>query len=590
MPPKQERKQLQWIELSDFTPGIISQSQSTHESLNVPLGATGPVPGAKPGQANAAVTVGCICLPNGGIAPLPMVSSKIAPPSSINRTGVENIICGLFVTGPLQPAGQRTYPSWLGSESVIIGVETYHTNPLVNTKKFLLWDTGVVGGTVAYQNTLATIGESVAYDNYYTTMTGAQSTVNHSGAMWPVWLLSYWFMNATGSNPDWVGAPSQWLYPNVNTGGSTVYAFTNPNSASPAYAICHEGRLVLVELSQYTWNASYSVFVNESFNYTDPPQTITLGSQDETFVPENPTGIQAWGSISASELFCVKADGGGFVLQNDLNSPTITRLPGVQPTYGLSSRTAQTTLGLIYLSSGSGAWLWNGGSTAQKLSHAIDDNFYDVIVTDVFELGDQPFDQLTLDGWAADVCVWNDWVVFSNDWVYDTQTLSWWKLPPSPNIPLAHVWYQTSYDGNNLYAAPPRGTDTCMVDIYSKSTVSSTYTWGSYPIRPQSGGPNRSLSVQEVVIRAQGNGTIQVVLTGDQGTTTAGAISPSDTVTFETSPDNAQPSIQRLTSGLVAQDITITITSTGATAETPAPILYSIGIGYTDDAALVSPG
>jgi hypothetical protein len=374
---------------------------------------------------------------------------------------------------------------------------------------------------------------------------------------------------------------------------STAYTYNTPSTGSPGYALAHEGRLVLLAKTSWGWNTSYFSLVNELFNYTDPPQSTTMGTQQETFVPENPTSICAWGSISASELFCVKANGGGFVLQGDLNTPTVTNLPGVQPTYSLVSRTAKSPIGLVYLSRDGGAWVWNGGSTAQKISHVIDDNFYEVEWNhNGGTTGGNTFSTQIKDGWQADVCIWRDWIVFSNDWLFDTQTNSWWKMTPSPTSGIgAHVWYGTSHDGDILYAAPGQGTNACMVETYQQSKPGNQFVWTSFPIRPPTDDKNRSLSVQEVVIRAQGSGTVAVAILGSQGSSTSpGSISPSPTLTFETSADNSQPSMQRVTAGLNAQDLRLSITSTGQSASTPAPIVYSIAIGYTDDAALVSPG
>ena len=40
---------------------------------------------------------------------------------------------------------------------------------------------------------------------------------------------------------------------------------------------------------------------------------------------------------------------------------------------------------------------------------------------------------------------------------------------------------------------------------------------------------------------------------------------------------------------LIAQDITIKLTSTGVNASTPAPVIYSVDVGYTEMPALMSP-
>ena len=89
-------------------------------------------------------------------------------------------------------------------------------------------------------------------------------------------------------------------------------------------------------------------------------------------------------------------------------------------------------------------------------------------------------------------------------------------------------------------------------------------------------------------MRAQGDGTVTVNLTGLQGTT-GGVQSPSATLTFETYPDQYQPSMQRVTGGLNAQDVQLEIQSS-ALSDGPAPIVYSVAIGYVETPAKVSSG
>lgn len=181
---------------------------------------------------------------------------------------------------------------------------------------------------------------------------------------------------------------------------------------------------------------------------------------------------------------------------------------------------------------------------------------------------------MKLHGPTVDVVGWGDWIVTSNDWLYDTNLGGWWKLNPS----FSHAFYGVSYDGNNLYAAAVEPTAEVAIERYNRTVPSTSYNWLSYPIRLPQGSKDHNYSVQEVVVRAQGQGTVQITVTGIPGSTFAA--SPSDTLTFTTTD---QPSMQIMRSGIVAQDVTIEITSTGdPISGSPAPIVYSVALGYSE--------
>lgn len=561
--------ELKWVTIEDFTPGIIS---NTDLQSAVNLGNIGPVPMAKLGQAEEAS--GCIALPNGGLAPLPSVSAVMAPPTSTAPTsGYQNIIAGLFVTGPISDGAEGN-----PGDSVIVGVEEIETN-LANRKFWLFESMRLYTGTIAYNNTLVSPSNGNFGDfPYFNAMTGGLTMVYVVGSevdLQPTWLLSHWFLGTGNTNPIYDGYPIQWLYPNPNVPTSGVYDLTDTGSAYPAHAVTHESRLVLIQKNHFDWGGSTYVHnANEVFSYTDPPLSIDLGTQAESFVPENPTGIEAWGSISSSELFCVKNNGGGFVLTGDLNTPTITRLPGVQSTYGLCHRVAQTPVGLVYLSNKHGAWLWNGGNTSQKISNQLDDNFY---------LVGLPLDGI-FDGFQADCCTWGDWIIFTGDWLYDTNTGGWWKLAEGTVGP--HLFYQTGSNGDILYAAPTSCTASIMVEIYTRSTPALSYYWKSQPIRATDVTKDRRVIIKRVVVRAQGFGTIEVSFPGS-------VTSPASV----TVANNETPQIMRFEVGqnpggpLTQDSIQVLLSSVGQTTGTdagaPAPIVYSVAIGYEESPALV---
>lgn len=580
MPPKQEAEGLQWVEIADFTPGIISNSQYAYATG----GGSGPVPGSKLGQAQLG-TVGCIALPNGGIGPLPGLATTFPwgastpfPPQHTPASGfgTANLITGFFL-GPIKrytaasPYGVTKFDEILLGQAVQNGagafsmyfdsIQPYTSSPYVNP---IYTNTG---GTLRQPLTTMTAG-----------LTRANSSPSNPGNA--TWAFAYYWPGGTAGEPwpasDWIVG----CYPDPTGGGATGFVpyYILHNTQAPGDILVHQNRIVYLQEASTFWNSGFTYQGgNEEFCYTDPPNSLTWPVQAEVFVQEDSTGYGAWGSQNASTLFLVKNRIGGVVISGDLNAPTVTVLPGVMPTYGMVSRGASTSIGFIYASNNRGLWSWNGGNTSQKISEQLEDNF--MVNTGLPAISRGP---------TVDIQRWGDWIVVTNDWLYDINTGGWWKMPPGTTAN-AHQWYQASTDGMTLYAALGVPTSTCAFEAYSRLQGAQSYTWKSYPIRPPSESKNRSMLVREVVIRAQGAGTVTVTLTGVQGTTTSGAISPSSTLTFTTSPDATQPSMQRLAVGLDAQDVQITVTSTGTNATTPAPILYSIAVGYTDDAALVSP-
>jgi hypothetical protein len=574
---KGDAQDLQWVEIDNFSPGIITNSDFANPVNEYP------VPGSQVGQAQSAQ--GCIALPNGGLAPLPGLASTtpwgatapIAPIHTLaTGVGSKNLIAGLFLNGPLYYyGGSSPYPQSTGDE-LIIG-----QSQITSAGNQLLWIDSVQGDNINLTSTITTILTEASATSRLNlcTMTGGTTRANTTPSDVGIvcWALSYWFTAGTASAPT----PGTWqylLYPDPTAVPTFNFNSLINSSGGPGEILCHQNRVVCMQWipTSYTTSSSFAGG-NETWTYTDPPNGVALLGSSEVFVQEDPNGYGAWGSQSASELFLVKNMIGGVVIQGDLNSPTVTVLPGVTPTYGLMSRGASTTIGFVYASQNRGVWAWNGSNVSTKISAQLEDNFMVNTHLPAIERGP-----------TVDIQRWGEWIIVTNDWLYDTIGQGWWRLPPGTNT-LTHQWYQSSSDGSTLFAAFGVPTASAAVDCYTLTKPTHTFNWTSYPIRPPTATKNRSLDIREIVVRAQGMGTVEVTLVGLQGTT-GGVVSPSATLSFETTPDFLQPSMQRITGGLDAQDVTVTITSTGESSSTAAPIVYSVAIGYVETPAKVSSG
>jgi hypothetical protein len=314
---------------------------------------------------------------------------------------------------------------------------------------------------------------------------------------------------------------------------------------------------------------------NDAISYTDPPNslsTFTSGGtlQQSVFVQENPEGIGAWGSFSAGELMLIKRTGGGAIISGDLNFPTVTYIPGVQPTFGAYSVPSFTQMGLTYLSSGAGVWSWSGNSSSQKLSTSLNDiTFYDIPGVPTPNAG--PFFQ---------AFQWGQFVMCTGDLVYDTVTGAWWRLvPPNPG-PTSHVFFGASVVDGSLYAANGLVSSAYpyIADKFSLLTPASTFSWQSVPLPS---GIDKTILVRRVAVRAQGVGTVEVTISSSDGGSTQ-----NQTLNFSNA---GNPNIQEATFGVESSDIVVTLLSTATTTGQPAPTIFSCSLGYEGDIRFTNP-
>jgi hypothetical protein len=530
---------LTYVTIDDFRPGIISQAKYAYQANDN----SAPVPWlGKPGAAQQAGTAGCIALPNGGLAPLPgivkTVSSGFTPAS-----GATAYINGAVIHGLA-----------FNDDEIVYGIET----KFANARQFQL--TSYIDG-VGVTSPIFGVGPATdTGTSGINALTGALTRVNPTTPTQPgqpCIALAYTFAQDAGA------IFYNWLYPNpAATGSFSLYTFV------PSYnSLCltHQNRVVELGVTNYPWVGTVggqpTVFpTNETFNYTDPPNSNVMGAQNEVFVEEDPSGVGAWGSISAGELFMVKHAGGGVIVSGDLNSPTVTYLGGVTPTYGTLNQSAQTLVGLVYASNDNGVWAWQGGMTSQKLSGNLNDDFWALP---------------TQGGISFSATSLGDWLCMTNGWVFDTANGGWWKLNTPGFVPL---YYGTKADGSGIWAVALsflHASDPVIAE-YSYASPSNSYTWKSYPLAQTK---DRNISIQEVVVRCQGNGAITLVFEGVTGTT--GTTLPTPVNINSTQPVMVRMDVGSTAGTFQAQDVTLSIASVG-TGSGPAPTVYSVSIGFTE--------
>jgi hypothetical protein len=532
---------LQWAVISDFTPGIISNSNFAYGTQP-----TGAVPFQKPGAAQVAGTQNCIALPNGGLSPLPGVKETLTYPDQL----APSYMNGALAYGPI---GQSAFfPQ--GGDEILWGSEAYDGT----SRQFNLY--GYQESSSSYFSIFEAGGPDVqlglqACTIILTVFNPTDATGLTSGL--PRVVFSYYFM-ATAGNTEETEFYPPWA---STTRGSTAI---DVDFSVPAWVLGHQNRIVylvrpIMDWAQPIGGPAQHFSGAEFYDYSDPPNTVVIGDQEEYFVQENPTAHGAWGSISASELFLVRDQGGGYVISGDLNAPTVTRLPGVTSTNGAVQIAGQTPIGFVYGSQNNGVWVWNGGNTSTKISAQLNDDFFGLTYT--YPTAGPFFNFNTL----------GDLIYCPNGYVYSITMNSWWRWGTSDGAqPFA--WFWPTYDGQGMWCWPQSIQNAALPSVYkvSRLTPATEYTWESYPMPFTN---EDQVLVRVVSVRAQGEGTIQIFLRNTTGQSTITL-----PVNF-TIASPGSPQVLRQQAAAQGSDITLSLTSTGLSGG-PAPVIYDIRIGW----------
>src|ERR1700722_8589969 len=554
-----------WVHIDDFSPGIFDSSYvSTAE----------PIISAPIGAANAGFPFACASIIGGALGPLPALAQQESYGTSFPGGSTHLYVTG-FAVNPILTKGDTELVIMLEADN---GSKHYY---LVDS---VIAETNTVNSILNITNT-TTPGFFGAEFPSWTRMS-LQPVEGGSGYILPTPVLVWPGAVATDSHG---GDGHIYVYPNPGNPSAfapaDIVVVGSSGVAGPIY--CYGNRVLVMQPQGATWPVGGGVVSNENIGYTDPPQSydypINFGADipnDTILAAESPFGYGAWGSTSVGEAIFIKNYGGAVVLNGDIAAPSsIIPLPSVQSTGGFSGLACSTTVGLIYCSQNEGAWSWNGGNVAQKISPQLDDDFFNAQAT-----GGVVSDT----GYGFLVERWQDWILFSNNYLYNPDTGGWWILYPNQSqtstelFPLTFYWFKQGRSGNEMYAAPLvlSQTSASTRQWYNKfdNTVPTTHwQWQSLPIHVVPTA-DRVVDVRQVIVRLSnpdGSTATATVTVGTESQTTDTTIGPNPT-TF------------RFNFGIGAlglQDIVITINgdSTGS-----APILHSLDIGYNIVASMAS--
>ena len=518
-----------WWSISDFTPGCYNYSNISNSKAVVP---------ARPGAADARYTSGCMALDTGGLGPMPKFT-----------TGYKYPVGNPTFTNKVYIVGLATIPL-TGRDGIVSIAESWKaTKHLLQVVE--LYATGTTHYTLLTHVVTATTANSF-FGAPFPAMTRMAASTPTTKAGHPVLVFP------TSVSGIGIATGQLWQYPNITLDTTNAPKNLLTTGDITGQVVVHNGRVLVFVGIKYNMGHT-GINVNENIGYTGSnAQTYTTGRV--VLSPQFPYGYGCAGSISAGELFLVKKRGGAIMMNGDILSPSVTNYPGVQSTGDFYGQCAQTPAGILYCATGLGAWVWNGGNLASKISQNLTDDFFvcTKVVPNCNNLGFY-------------VQAWGEWVLFSNSWLFNLRQRSWWKLPVST---LFH--YQPGRTTRYMYASPQVVTNATSYYLYKidKNTPVTSYTWQSLPNRLEQ---NRFIDIREVVIYASNPATttshIKISIYNAATTTFTYTTAPA------TNKITKDPTMIRIaTGGINLYNAIIKITATGNGSG--APILHGLTLGY----------
>lgn len=571
MPSQPPNQQLQYIELSDFSPGIYAGWQSNSGAQAAP-----------DGSAQLTNTWGCVPGNGGGLVAAPRKVQNVTQTLPANLVG--NFVGGkqrlsilAFRVMPLNPTNflvQSTYPDmvWLGwgsfSDNGTPGTaaENYRVrvykpifstldNPsgfdFVNaTPQFEAQSTSGGGltlpiGTPTNQITWEAVTiENTRFNRATPTSAGFASTIH----------------SISGVNGQ------TRVYP-PNAALSTDATDTLAALAQRGILVPHQDRVLALRggiLSSTIYGAAgpggrgaESASSNELIDYTavNDSTNANITSLGITFANENPYGYGSWVSMNASQLFLVKNRGGAIIVSGDIVNPSVTRMPGIASTLGRYNIGTMMDQGYVY-GSKTGVWLWSGGDTSMCLSSQLVDDFW-VAATEEYRFG--PYGQFAYR---------YPYVYTPNSFLWHMKYNSWFRLnDPSKQT---YSFYDNS-GGPFMVAAPTfiqASSNWEAFAWFDQTQGTNEFIWTSQPLLRSRG---RYIEAREIVLKAIGTGTITITLFGLDGT--------DDFVTANITVTD-RPQLFSLPIMVNSSDVVCQIHSVGPTT---APSVLSLAIGYQEN-------
>lgn len=219
-----------------------------------------------------------------------------------------------------------------------------------------------------------------------------------------------------------------------------------------------------------------------------------------------------------NDLILVPIAGEGSIARGSMEDPTVIRSGSIVPTGGVTCHATQTPIGVVYGTT-SGVVMWDGQGT-KNISPQLDGWFWDCgEASETHKDGYRRKANASMGrfGYSA------PFIFAPNNWVMDMRTGAWTRLTdPAESNSYPYMHYVTNGDGD-VYAVrgcydgtitgeAPLVENSYFMDCYQREGQRGwRWQWVSQPFQSS---VQRSMKVSEVVIVAQGQGTIEVFLSG----------------------------------------------------------------------------
>ena len=550
--PNPGLQNLQWLTWRDFTPGIVTRVGA--------IASAGPAPGNL-GAATLTNTYRCVCLPQGGLTPLP---ARTFNRSTGTQGANSNVMTGGNIIGPVIETQGNLVPDIYARSTSLH--QAYAFSAI-----------GALTTSLTPQTTAGAWRFNVDALDVSTTMRDIETLTQGVNHFSPVWITPYSRYTTAALWPKQVA----WSWSRILNTSTVAFASevniiptsTNTDSdvlqsvftSNPTGLMTtHQARLVMASGDLRTDSSGTVAFMSSGeiqgtwpFLTFTTPNGLALDSASP-LIPDvgNFTGIGLMASLTASDLLLIMASGGAILIQGDLGAPIVRRLPNVPSTQGVVLEGCSTPLGFAYFQNYGGAYLWQGGDGAVLISPQLDDDFWHIsTTTDVVQQ------------YGGTCAFWRDYILFPNNWCYDTKTQSWWQMELQSTA--AYWIWRTNPLTNMLYGfVAVAASGATNLSGWSPVTQAVNYSWQSQPFYP---AEDRQVTGMELVLVAQGAGTVTFTVTAlDTGET--------DTIVITTTGTDPRYYRENM-NGL--SGATMQIRAVADNGSSPAPTIHEFRLGYT---------
>lgn len=536
---------LQWIEMTDFRPGIFSNNNLAG-GINVTSD--------NPCKAQEQGTVRCRALPTGGLGPLPRRTFDFAIENPPGTNSTNRYINGLGTWGQILSDIDTDFDHRIEIHLPI----SYTTGGSFNNAfawiRERIYETPQTTETIHTDTSTDGVPERVQFAFLMKTRLSTDGDPLTPGNVEMVCVYGGFGqgMRVSRAMPD----------PTTPTVTSTVIV----GDEDPLWrrAVAHQGRIVLAQFDNQGRGDNTSISTEENIWWTNVNLTTLDGTLPAVFVPEVDASITDWASMTANALIVIKSIGGGYVLQGSLGDVTVVRLPNLMCPDGAETvQGCNTRSGWVYSAGDRGLYLWNGGDAAEWLSPQLDGRTFT-------ETGGVAFGEGSHRGQCDR---WMDLLLAPNLWVCDLEQRGWWRLD-DPDDPVFHDT-PVCYFQSTKFNSQAVGCRALLVDddeevfyIWDYGDLAHTWTWRSHPLWITR---DRVLTVRQGVAAVQGHGTITIEVreASEQGANTAFHV-------IEV--DSEEITNVRFNLAVSAPNLIVDIQSDGDDAE--APLLHRLFLGY----------